>query len=256
MARPAECAKQYSRAADLAGLGARDRAGMVTGTAACSPSCAVSRRLPAHAVAPSVTASCAEATMVTVSVPHSTCAGPARNGLEVYTSHRPELVPEDKIRGAGGALTVTVLVSCCGPVSWTTRVVRAPGGTGTRTVAPAADQWPAGPPPSSDTAIWLRARTCSPAVPAGDVTWIVTVFEAGDSTHPSRSGTGAGPDRPRHPATTATSDRAAMRTIARRNLYRPADGRAGPPYPRGWPAASAASPGFAASRRFTASFFR
>src|ERR1700722_15290938 len=231
MARPAECAKQYSWAADLAGLGACARAGMVTGTTACSPSCAVSRRLPAHAVAPSATASCEEATMATVSVPHSTCAGPACNGLEVYPSHRPALVPEDRMRGAGGALTVTVLVSCCGPVSWTTRVVRAPGGTGTRTVAPAADQCPPGAPPSSDTAPRLRARICFPAVPAGDVTWIVTVLEAGDSTHPSCSGTGAGRDRPRHPATTATSDRAAMRTTARRNLYRPADGRAGPPEP-------------------------
>ena len=168
--------------------------------------------------------------MATVSVPHSTCASPACSGLEVYPSHRPELVPEDRIRGGGGALTVTVLVSCCGPVSWTTRVVRAPAGTGTRTVAPTADQCPAGPSPSSDTATRLWARSCFPAVPAGDVTWIVTVFEAGDSTDPSCSGTGAGwPDRPRHPATTATSDRAAMRTIARRNLYRPADGRAGPP---------------------------
>ena len=126
-----------------------------------------------------------------------------------------------------------VLVSCCGPVSWTTRVVRAPAGTGTRIVAPAADQWPAGPAPSSDTATRLRASTCSPAVPAGDVTRIVTVFEAGDSTHPSCSGTGAAADRPRHPATTATRDRAAMRTTARRNLYCAADGRAGPPYPPG-----------------------
>ena len=102
MARPAECAKQYSWAADLAGLGACDRAGMVTGTAACSPSCAVSSRRPAHEVAPSATASCEEVTMATVSVPHSACAGPACNGLEVYTIHRPELAPDDTIRGAAG----------------------------------------------------------------------------------------------------------------------------------------------------------
>ena len=104
---------------------------------------------------------------MTVSVPHSGGADPASNGVEAYISHRPELVPEDRIRGRGGAVTVTVLVSGCGPVSWTSRVVGAPGGTGTWTVPPAADQCPAGPWPASDSATGLRARSCFPAVPAG-----------------------------------------------------------------------------------------
>lgn len=106
-----------------------------------------------------------------------------------------------------------VLFSCCGPVSRTTRVVRAPAGTGTWTVPPAADQCPL----FSDTATWLCARTCRPLVPDGEVTLTVTELEAGDSVHARSSGTGAGPDRPRHPAITATSVRGTPRTMTRRN---------------------------------------
>ena len=106
------------------------------------------------------------------------------------------------------------------PVSWTSRRVRPPADTGTRTVPPAADQRPV---PFSDTASRLWARTCRPAVPAWEVTRIVTVFEAGEKTHATLSGTGAGPERPRQPAISATSDSTATRTTARRNLYCRAD---------------------------------
>src|SRR5271169_4764654 len=105
MARPAGFAKQYSRATDTARTLTSDRAGIVTGTAACSPSCAVSCSWAWHAVALSDTASCDGATTVTSSVPHSTRGGPGRSGLFVNTSHRPELAPDAMIRGGGGALT-------------------------------------------------------------------------------------------------------------------------------------------------------
>ena len=101
---------------------------METGTAACSPLRAVSCRLAWHAAAPSVTASCVEVTSVTLSVPHSSWADPATSGVEVYISHRPELAPEERIRGRAGAVTVTVLVSGCGPVSLTSRLVLGPRG--------------------------------------------------------------------------------------------------------------------------------
>src|ERR1700677_374805 len=83
MARPAACAKQYSWVAalagllGLAGLLAAARAGIVTGTAACSPSWAASCRLAWQAVALSDTATWVGAAKLTLSVPHST--EPARN---------------------------------------------------------------------------------------------------------------------------------------------------------------------------------
>jgi hypothetical protein len=82
--------------------------------------------------------------------------------------------------------------------------------------------------PFSDTDSRLWARTCwlaDPAVPVVGVTRIVTVFEAGEKTHPTRSGTDADPERPRQPPISATSDKTATRTMARRNLYIRADGR-------------------------------
>src|SRR6266496_2843144 len=124
MARPEDCAKQYSRAADTAGIAGSGRAGTVTGTTSCSPSCPVSRSRAAQALALSATATCDDATKLTLSVPHSSCGGPGRSAPEVYTSHRPELAPDATTRSGGGAVTVTVLVSGCGPVSWTSRTSR------------------------------------------------------------------------------------------------------------------------------------
>jgi hypothetical protein len=118
---------------------------------------------------------------------------------------------------------VSVLVSDRGPVSWTSRLVREPAGTGTRAVPPATDQRSVCPLPFSHTASRLWARTWRPAGPAWAVTRIVTVFEAGEKAHATRSGTGAGPERPSQPAITATSDSTATRTTARRNLYCRAD---------------------------------
>jgi hypothetical protein len=141
----------------------------------------------------------------------------------VNTSHRPEPEPDATIRGGGGALTMSVLVSGCGPVSRTSRLVCPPAGTGTCTDPLAADQRSVWPLPFSDTASRLWARICRPAGPAGGVTRIVTVLEAGEKTHATPSGTGAGPERPRQPPITATSDRNATRTTARRNLYCRAD---------------------------------
>ena len=120
---------------------------------------------------------------MTLSVPHSTWGGPARSGSDVYTSHRPELAPDATTRGGRGVLMVSVLVSDREPVSWTSRRVRPPADTGTRTVPPAADQRSVCPLPFSDTASRLWARTCWPAVPACGVTRIVTVFEAGEKAH-------------------------------------------------------------------------
>ena len=112
----------------------------MSGTAACSPSCAVSCSWARHTAALSDTSTCDGAGMLTLSVPHSTWGGPARSGLDVYISHRPELAPDVTIRSDGGAVTVTVLVSGCGPVRWTSRLVRPPAGTGTLTGPPPADE--------------------------------------------------------------------------------------------------------------------
>ncbi len=160
MARPAGFAKQYSRATDTdtAWTLALDRAGIVTGTAACSPSCAVSCSWAWHAAALSATATCDGATKLTSSVPHSTWGGPARSGPDVNISHRPELAPDATIRGGGGgggALALSVLVSGRERASWT----------------------------------------------------------------------GAAPERPRQPPTSATSDSNATRTTVRRNLNCRADAR-------------------------------
>src|SRR5580700_1563446 len=185
MARPAGFAKQYSLATFTAWALAlaSGRAGIVTGTTACSPFCAVSCNWVWQAVGLSDTATCDGATKPTWSVPHSTWGGPARSGSDVYTSHRPELAPDATTRSGRGVLMVSVLVSDCDPVSWTSRRVRPPADTGTRTVPPAADQRPVCPSPFSDTASRLWARICWPAVPACGVTRIVTVFEAGEKTH-------------------------------------------------------------------------
>src|SRR5215470_11129737 len=166
MARPAERAKQYSRATDTAGILAVERTGIVTGTTRCSPSRPVSRSVAGQAFALSATATCVDATKLTLSVPHSSCAGPGRSGPEVYTSHRPELAPDETTCNGGGVVTLSVLVSGCGPVSRTSRLVRPPAGTGTRIVPPLADQRPVCPPTRPDTASWLRASTCRPAGPA------------------------------------------------------------------------------------------
>jgi hypothetical protein len=170
--------------------------------------------VPWQAVALSDTTICADAGKLTLSVPHSTWGGPGRSGPDAYISHRPALGPEATIRGAAGAVTVRVLVSVCGPVSSTSRLVREPAGTGTRIVPPPADQRP---PACSETASRLWVRSCRPAGPAEDVTWIVTVFEAGEKAHPRRSGTGAGSDRPRQLATSATTDSNTTASTARRN---------------------------------------
>src|SRR5215468_4411577 len=223
MARPAERAKQYSRATDTAGILAVERAGIVTGTTRCSPSRPVSRSRSGQAFAVSATATCVDATMLTLSVPHSSCAGPGLSGPEVYTSHRPELAPDETTRNGGGVVTLSVLVSGCGPVSRTSRLVRPPAGTGTRIVPPLADQRPVCPPTRPDTASRLRASTCRPAGPAGDVTRIVTVSETGEKTHPRCSGTTAARGRPRQPATrvtTSTSASTIATTVTRRPLSR------------------------------------
>src|SRR5690349_19176057 len=222
MARPAERAKQYSRATDTAGIVAVGLAGTVSGTASRSPSCPVSRSVARQAFALSATATCDGATKLTLSAPHSGCADPGRSGPEVYTSHRPELVPDETTRRGGGVVTVTVLVSGCGPVSRTSRVVRPPAGTGTRIVPPSADQRPVCPPAGCDTASWLCASIRRPVVPAGDVTRIVTVSETGEKTHPRCSGTSAAAGRLRQPATSVTSSTSASSiatTVTRRNLY-------------------------------------
>jgi hypothetical protein len=200
----------------------------VTGTAACSPSRAVRCSRARQAVALSDTATCDGATRATLSVPHSIPARAGRCGADIQTSHRPKPAPEATIRSSGGALTVSILVSGCGPVSRTSRLVRAPAGTGTCTVPPACDQRPVCPSPVSDTASRLRASTCRPAVPAGAVTRIVTVFEAGDNAHATRNGTGAaaGPERPRQPTTSAASDSKTTASTVRRSLNCRVDGRA------------------------------
>src|SRR6185437_14049013 len=149
MARPAGRAKQYSPSTDTAGSLAVDRAGIVTGTTRCSPSRPVSCSVAGQAFALSATATCDDATKLTLSVPHSSCAGPGRSGPEVYTSHRPELAPDETTRSGGGVVTVTVLVSGCGPLSFTTRLIRPPAGTGTRIVPPPADQRPVSRPGTS-----------------------------------------------------------------------------------------------------------
>ena len=227
MARPAERAKQYSRATGTAGILALDLAGTVSGTASCSPSCPVSRSRAGQALALSATATCDDATKLTLSVPHSSCGGPGRSGPEVYTSHRPEPAPDATTRSGAGVVTMSVLVSGCGPLSRTSRLVRPPAGTGTRIVPPPADQRPVCPPPCSDTATRLCARTRRPVVPAGDVTRIVTVSETDEKAHPRRSGTSAGLGRLRQPATSVTSSTSASTiavTVTRRNLYRRAVG--------------------------------
>ena len=89
MARPAGFAKQYSPATDTVCTLAWDRAGIVTGTAACSPFCAVSCSWAWHAAALSDTASCDGATRLTSSGLHSTWGGPGRSGSDVHISHRP-----------------------------------------------------------------------------------------------------------------------------------------------------------------------
>src|ERR1700754_1334568 len=223
MARPAGRAKQYSRATDTAGSLAVDRAGIVTGTTRCSPSRPVSCSVAGQAFALSAIATCDDATKLTLSVPHSSCAGPGRSGPEVYTSHRPELAPDETTRSGGGVVTVTVLVSGCGPVSFTTRLVRPPAGTGTCIVPPPADQRPVCPLACSDTASWLCASTRWPVVPAGDVTRIVTVSETGEKSHPRCSGTSAATGRLRQPATSVTSSTSASTvttTVTRRPLFR------------------------------------
>ena len=94
----------------------------------------------------------------------------------------PELAPDVTIRSDGGAVTVTVLVSGCGPVRWTSRLVRPPAGTGTWTGPPPAaerSRWSA----SSDTASRLRARTSPVGRPGRGVRRMVTVFEAGEKAH-------------------------------------------------------------------------
>ena len=119
-------------------------------------------------------------------------------------------------------VTITVLVSGCGPVSWTSRLVRPPAATGTWIVPPPADQRPACPPACSDTASRLCARIRRPVVPAGDVTRIVTMSETGEKTHPKRSGTSAEVGRLRQPATSVTNSTSASTnaaTVTRRNLY-------------------------------------
>ena len=148
-------------------------------------------------------------------MPHSTRGSPGRSGLDVYISHRPDEAPAATIRGAGGAVTVTVLVSGRGPVSVTSRLVRPPAGTGTCIVPPCADQCS---PPWVETASSLWARTCLMSVPSWDVKWIITVLEAGENVHPRCSGTGAAPARPRQLATSATSDSAMTNNTVRRNL--------------------------------------
>src|SRR5579859_37454 len=105
MARPAGRPKQYSRATDPAGRPARGRAGTVTGTATWPPSGPVSRSRAEQARAPSATATCDDATTLTLSVPHSSGEGPGRTGPEVYTSHRPALAPDAVTRSGGGAVT-------------------------------------------------------------------------------------------------------------------------------------------------------
>ena len=117
---------------------------------------------------------------------------------------------------------MTVLVSDCGPVSFTTRLVRPPAGTGTRIVPPPADQRPVCPLACSDTASWLWPAPRWPVVPAGDVTRIVTVSETGEKTHPKRSATSAGAGAAEAAATSVTTSTNASTiaaTVTRRNLY-------------------------------------
>src|SRR5438552_11239939 len=127
MARPAERAKQYSRATDTAGIVAVDLAGTVSGTASCSPSCPVSRSRAGQALALSVTATCDGATKLTLSVPHSSCADPGRSGPEVYTSHRPELAPDETTRRGGGVVTVTAGTCTAGQSARGSRNLRRAG---------------------------------------------------------------------------------------------------------------------------------
>src|SRR6201985_682678 len=158
MARPAGRAKQYSPSTDTAGSLGGARPGFVPGPARCSPSRPVSCSVAGQAFALSATATCDDATKLTLSEPHSSCAGPGRSGPEVYTSHRPELAPVETTRSGGGVVNVTVLVSGCGPVSFTTRLIPPAAGTGTRIVPPPADQRPVWPPAWSDTASLLCGR--------------------------------------------------------------------------------------------------
>src|ERR1700749_1662459 len=223
MARPAGRAKQYSPSTDAAGSLAVGRAGIVTGTTRCSPSRPVSCSVAGQAFALSAPATCDDATKLTLSVPHGSCAGPGRSGPEVYTSHRPELAPDETTRSGGGGGTVPVLVSGWGPGRFQTRVGRPPAGTGTRIIPPPADQRPVCPLACSDTASWLCASTRWPVVPAGDVTRIVTVSETGEKTPPRARGTSAVTGRLRQPATSVTSSTSASTiatTVTRRPLFR------------------------------------
>ena len=93
-------------------------------------------------------------------MPHTTRVAGGRSGLDMSTRHWPEAPRDATSRNGGGTATVTVRVSGCGPVSWISRLVRLPGGTGIRTIRPAADERSGCPSPGADTASRLWARTC------------------------------------------------------------------------------------------------
>ena len=140
----------------------------MTGTNACSPSCAVSCSRARQAVPPSDSTTCDGAARLTWSVPHTTRVAGGRSGLDMSTRHWPEAPRDATSRSGGGTATVTVRVSGCGPVSRISRLVRLPGGTGIRTIRPPRTSAPA-------------ARRRAPTRPAGSGPGLPT-------GHPGRPG--------------------------------------------------------------------
>src|SRR5690348_7545986 len=151
---------------------------MVTGTTACSPSAAVRVSLVRHGMGLGATATSDAPGELTRSAWHCRPRG-RRTGLDSDSSTPPRLRRDARTRSAGGTVTVNAWRMGRGPVTWTTRLVCLPGGTGTRTTRPSSDGLVGCP--SLDTTTRLRARIQRPDGPLAEASRMVTVFVAGDS---------------------------------------------------------------------------
>src|SRR5437868_4845596 len=155
---------------------------MVTGTTTCSPTASVRVSLARHGMGLGATATSDALGELTSSAPHSSPRG-RRSGPDRDSRTPAEPRRDARTRSAGGTVTVNAWRTGRGPVTWTTRLVCWPGGTGTRTTPPAGDCLASRP--SFDTTRRLRARTQRPDGPLDEVSRMVTVFVAGDSVQVS-----------------------------------------------------------------------
>src|SRR5215469_16479514 len=163
---------------------------MVTGTTVCSPSVAIRVSFARHGMGLGATATSDDSGELTLSAPHSGPRG-RRSGLDSDSRTPPGPRRDERTRSAGGTVTVNAWRMGCAPVTWTTRLVCLPGGTGTRTTPPSRDCL-AGCP-SLDTTRRPRARIWRPDSPLAEVSRMVTVFVAGDSVQVSADGIALAP---------------------------------------------------------------